>query len=286
MFLPLIAAATPTRFGTDFSLPSLLTLLLLFLFAFFAVWTGRRAFKHRSMQGAWLQLGLAVAALAGCITQAILSGHGMRLLSPFALLFLLGALVLSFLIQTFRKTLGTLTVVLVVAALLLAFLFLRSLAAFTGSTLIATIHVLEKAEQTMTLRVTPEKEGGPEYPSLMRLKGDRFALIVYQVVFNDLAVFFGVKTRYAWLGMTAFDSGFKQTDLKLFPDFLQRKAVLEAMEKNEVRLPFVKSVQASMDSKLAFPGRAYQVFVENDGGVTIRPFKAQNRDLTNRQAEQ
>jgi hypothetical protein len=63
--------------------------------------------------------------------------------------------------------------------------------------------------------------------------------LFYQVVFSDTAIFVGAKTRYAWLGMTAFDSMAKQTDLHLFPDFFRRMEVFAAMEKRELSLPFV-----------------------------------------------
>lgn len=286
----------PENFLWDFSVPVLLSLLLLFLGCFFLVLAVRQRTRYtRQLKKGekaipfWIySLVMAFLFTSGAVLSVFLTETQSTLFSPFGLAALGFFLLFSILIQTFRKILGTLTALALIAALILAVLFIQSLHAFTGRTRIANIHVLETARtsdahsknhdnthdntkdgQRMTLLLESLGNKPLAHPVTISLQGERFGVLVYQVIFNDLAVFLGAKTRYAWLGMTAFNRRFEQTDLHLFPDELKRRAIFTRLENNELRLPFVRSVQADIAIKLAREKRHYAVYVENDGGITV-----------------
>ena len=256
-------------YNFDFSFSYLITLLLFFVGAFFIVLCLRNYFKVKSFKQIWIYLVLCCLILGAIIT----TGDLEKIFSKLTLFVFLGALFISYLIQRFRKTVGTLTVLLIISLVILLFLFIRSFTAFTGQTKLATIKVLESKNSKMALYLIPENTKAIDLPTTIPLKGTRFGLIVYQVIFSDMAVFVGAKTRYSWIGMTAFDSGFKQTDLKPFNDFFQKKKIFELMEKKEVKLPFIKSIQAEIPNKIALQGSTYDVYIENDGGITIKTRK-------------
>ena len=69
--------------------------------------------------------------------------------------------------------------------------------------------------------------------------------------------------------MMSFGSNFIQRKVHFFSDGLSRKHLFESLEKRELALPFVRSVQADIATKLAIPGKRYSVWIENDGGVSI-----------------
>jgi hypothetical protein len=177
----------------------------------------------------------------------------------------------AFLLQIFKRSFGTVLVCCCVLLILVVVLFIRSLTAFTGRTLIANIQTLTADGKEMHLLVEPQNGSlpGQEESFSVVLQGDHFGLFVYQIIFDDAAVFLGAKTRYAWLGMTSFDGIFTQKDKLLFPDALSRAGIFDNLERRELSLPFVRSVQADIALKIAHPKMRYAVWIENDGGVTI-----------------
>jgi hypothetical protein len=259
----------------QFSLPWLAAMLCLAGFSFFLVLALRRLYGKR--RAPRLVFAAAGVFLGGAIALALAGGISTTFFSPLTALLLGGMLALSLLLQIFRRPVGTLLILAIVGVVLFAVLFLRSLAAFTGRTKLADIAVVSASTNAMILQLYPATVTGPETSEILELQGTRFGVVVYQVIFDDLAVFFGSKTRYAWLGMMAFDSELRQTDLRLFPDAFNRKAVFEQIERGELALPFVKSVQMDIATRLADPGKHFAVWVENDGGITI---EAEKRRLT------
>lgn len=272
--LLLAAAAGNTGYRFDFSPDRLLGLLLIVLFGVFTASLLVKMIRTRSWKACRFQSALALIFLLAAVLYPLFSGNGSLLFSRPALLLLLGALLLTPAVLVFRKLIGSLVTLLVITLLIMAVLFLRGFHAFTGNTLIARIQVRDKSNGVMTLDILPEKNYGPGARTVMQLKGERFGVIVYQVIFDNLAVFFGKQTRFRWLGMTGLDNNFKQTSLKLFPDPWHYRELFTSMERNEVRLPFVRSVQADIASKLGASGSVYRVLIENDGGVTVQPAPA------------
>jgi len=265
------SAAIAAKYSYNFSISFLLVLLFLFLSIFYLVKFSRVYIKEKKLSKAAVPGIISFIFLAATLVTNFIQGSSSMLFSTFSIYFIIGALIVSILMQVFKKTIGSLVTFLVLGIIIMAVLFLRSLTAFTGSTKIAIIRVLDQKAGTMTLQIEPVNNTSVKYPSIIKLKGERFGVIVYNIIFSDLAVFFGAKTRYAWLGMTASTMGFKQTDLQLFKDFLNRKIIFEQIERNELRLPFIKSAQASVTYKIAITGKTYYVFIENDDGVSIRP---------------
>ena len=231
----------------------------------------KRAIRNRSWKKGLVMGGIGFTLLAAAIILAIAGGKSALLGSSFFLIFCAICVIVFTLWQFLRKVIGSLLFLSLAGLIVAVILFIRSLVAFTGDTKIATITVLDMDSDTMTLHIEKHTPSGPEAPTMLKLKGDRFGTVIYQVIFDSTAVFLGSKTRYAWLGMTAFSAGAKQSDLHLFPDSMNKMSVFSAMERREIRLPFIRSVQLSMDSKIAQKGKVYTVLIKNNGGILITP---------------
>ncbi len=178
-----------------------------------------------------------------------------------------GAAVLSCIAFRFRKSFGIPVLVLVLAAGALLGLFFRSIHAFTDETEIATVRVIAVTGDSMRLEVAPQ--GAP--PVLLTMDGVYFAPIVKVVIFDDLLVFLGAKTWYRFEGMSSFDQNLRQgnTDYR-FPRPPGITETLWALfERNDTRIPGVKTAQVEMTMKRAREFARYGIRVQNDGGVQI-----------------
>ncbi len=267
----LSSTATPAVPDIDLSLGSFPIYILLIIFAWAGVLFVRRSLKGRMPRQHIPSLVVSLAALVCAVLYGIFLGGLHVFTGAFSWTFLVAALLFSFLVQTFKRSFGTISGLVFAAFIIAIILFIRSLTAFTGRTLIARIHADLADGTQMTLLVEPQPGAIPtaDRPFTITLPGERFGLIVYQIVFDDAAVFLGAKTRFAWLGMMSFGSNFIQKKVHFFSDGLSRKHLFESLEKRELALPFVRSVQADIATKLAIPGKRYSVWIENDGGVSI-----------------
>jgi hypothetical protein len=182
------------------------------------------------------------------------------------------AAVVSFFALRFRRSLGIPVLVLLIAAGASLGLFLRSIHAFTGETEIATVRVISVAGSSMRLELAPL--GG--VPVLLTMGGAYFAPIVKVVIFDDLLVFLGARTWYRFIGVTSFDENLRQgsSDYR----FPQPPGVSETLwaffERNETRIPGIKTAQVEMTMKRAREFATYGIRVQNDGGVEIVPGEA------------
>jgi hypothetical protein len=242
----------------------------IFIFSFFGVLFLRRFVRDHTFRKHLVPLCIAGTALVAGIVYAIATSNFHLFGKTFTWSLLLIFLAISFLLQIFRRSFGTLLALCFGLLILAVFLFIRSLTAFTGRTLIANIHIQAADGKEMRLLIEPKNDSLPGQEAFtVTLPGERFGLIVYQVIFSDLAVFVGAKTQYAWIGMTSFGRDFEQKAVNLFPDTLSRRSIFESLEHRELTLPFVRSVQADIPTKIALPRMSYAVWIENDGGVTI-----------------
>lgn len=266
-----LLAVAAKSVAIDFSMMGLLPLIFLFIASFTSVFTVRWYLKTKDFKRIIVPFSISLILFTLATVQ--IGSEGKNILSTFYLLFILGSIGASALLQIFRKTASSLLTISLVLIIVIFFLFLRSITAYTGETKIAEIFVSEKNEQGLTLHITPINQNDTPFPKIVKIKGERFGLIIYQVIFSDLAVFLGAKTRYAWLGITGFDSSFRQKSLLLFPDTLNKKAIFEKIERHELALPFIESAQADISTKIAVENTVYEVFIENDGGTTIKKSK-------------
>jgi len=262
-----------TGYALDLSSTTLGILILTALGVFFLVRAVREAVKSRSWKKGLLTGSIGTTLLIAAIILALISGSRGLPGSSFYMIYLGSCAVLFILWQFLRRIIGSLLVLAIAGMALALILFIRSLVAFTGESKIATITVLDSDKRTITLHIEKNMDTGPDAPTLITLQGARFGTVIYQVVFDNSAVFLSARTRYAWLGVTAFSMGARQTDLHLFHDSFKRMTLFNAMERKEIRLPFIRSVQLSMDSKIAEKGRVYEVLVKNNGGIIISPSK-------------
>ena len=148
-------------------------------------------------------------------------------------------------------------------------LFLRSVRAYTGETVIATVRVISAGNSIMNLELVPR--GGD--PAVLSMKGTYFAPIVKVVIFDDLLVFLGAKSWYRFEGLTSFDDNLRQQDTDYrfqgAPGMSDR--VWSFFEANETRIPGVKTAQVEMTAKRAKDLSSFDVRVQNDGGVEVVP---------------
>jgi hypothetical protein len=179
------------------------------------------------------------------------------------------AAVVAFCALRFKKALGIPVMVLLIASVILFSLFFQSIRAFTGETEIASVRVISVSASSMRLEVAPR---GQE-PVLLTMDGVRFAPIVKVVIFDDLLVFLGTRTWYRFEGINTFDEQLLQVKSAYrFPRPLGVSEELWAFfEKNETRIPGVKTAQIEMSSKRAAEFATYGIRVQNDGGVQIVP---------------
>lgn len=223
-----------------------------------------------------LYLSAAVlAALAGVFVPGRPPAADIRLLWLF-----LAAAALSAAAFRFKKTAGSLILLLGIALALASGLFLQGVRAFTGETEIAVVRVLSADGNRMKLEVTAS-DPTVAAPAVLDLEGGYFAPVVKVVLFDDLLVFLGVKTWYRFAGMTSFRlvsdpkaaAGFQQGDSSWW--IPRPPGVSETLyawfERNEDRIPGVKTVQVGMDLKKARERASYSIRVQNDGGVEIIP---------------
>jgi hypothetical protein len=177
------------------------------------------------------------------------------------------AFVVAFAAVRFKKAIGIPVILLALSSVLLLGLFLQSVRAFTGETEIAVIRVISLDPGRMKLELQPA--GG--VPVLLNMEGRYFAPVVKVVIFDDLYVFLGAKSWYRFVGMTSFDENLRQgnTDYR----FPQPMGISESLwgffEKNETRIPGVKTAQIEMDMKRAKEFASYGIRIQNDGGVEI-----------------
>ena len=190
------------------------------------------------------------------------------------------AAALSFGATRFKKALGIPVLVLIIACAVLVGLFLQSIKAFTGETVIAAVRVISVDGGSMRLELIPRDAE----PVLLTLEGDYFAPIVKVVIFDDMLVFLGAKTWYRFEGMTSFrlikdDTGyrFRQGSTDFY--FHHAPGISEDLwhffEANEKGIPGVKTAQVEMDLKRpdaqAREFATYDIVVRNNGGVEIIP---------------
>ncbi len=219
-----------------------------------------------------LFLSLAVVAALG----AVFVPGPTDLLRPRFLWFYAACAALFFLAFRFRRSAGTITLLLLLALALTAGLFVRSLTAFTGETEIGRVRVLSARDSRMSLELMPARGE----PVILEMAGSYFAPVVRVVIFDDLYVFLGARTWYRFEGLTSYalqktESGqsFRQQDT----DFNFPKAeglplrLWELFERNEKRIPGVRSVQVEMDLKKARELASYSLRLQNDGGLQIEP---------------
>jgi hypothetical protein len=180
-----------------------------------------------------------------------------------------GAAVLAFVVMRFKKALGIPITVLVLALLLVFGLFLQSVRAFTGETLVATVRVISLEKESMKLELAPRD--GP--PVMISMDGQYFAPMVKVVIFDDFLVFLGAKTWYRFEGMTSFDGNLRQrnSDYRLPRPPGMAEQVWTFFEQNESRIPGVKTAQIELVMKKPREFARYAVMVQNDGGVEIVP---------------
>lgn len=213
-----------------------------------------------------MALGVALAGVLLCDPARI---------ADIRLLIFFGALtfVFSFAFR-FKKSVGILTVFMVLSLIGVVLLIVQSLNAFTGETLVATIGVLDVDEKNMTLELAfPGEE-----PVILDMAGEYFAPIVKVVIFDDYFVFLGEKTWYRFVGLTSFSLEKQQDGITLRQmdsDYYlpQPRGISEILysvfERHEDTIPGIKSVQIEIDAKRARSLRTYSILIQNDGGVQI-----------------
>ncbi len=228
---------------------------------------GRDPDRERTRRWVGVCLLLSLAVL--CVFAAVFLPGAARIVDIRLAWVGAGAAAIGFVALRFRKSLGIPVLVLALALVVAIGLFLQGIRAFTGQTQIASIRVLTAGSTAMSLELVPRGRD----PVLLTMNGSYFAPIVKVVLFDDLLVFLGAKTWYRFEGLTSFDANMRQQDSDYrfvdAPGIADR--VWSFFEAHEASIPGVKTAQIEMTLKRAKDGAAFDVFVQNDGGVEVVP---------------
>jgi hypothetical protein len=230
----------------------------------------------RARTSKWLFFSLYLSLAVVAALAAVFVPGPTDLLRPRYLYFSAACAVLFFLAFRFRRSMGTVTLLLLLALALTAGLFVRSLTAFTGETEIGRVRVLSARGGRMNLEILPARGE----PVIREMAGSYFAPVVKVVIFDDLYVFLGARSWYRFEGFTSYalqktDKGqsFRQQDTDYyFPEaegISQR--LWELFERNEKSIPGVRSAQVEIDLKRARELATYSLRLQNDGGLQIEP---------------
>lgn len=183
--------------------------------------------------------------------------------------------IISFLGLRFKKAIGIPILFLFLSFFLVVLLFFQSLTSFTGETEIAKVSMLSVKKNVMTMElVLPDSRS-----SVLEMKGAYFAPVVKVIIFDDLLVFFGIKTWYRFVGIASFE---KESEKEIMPmadsyelqegPGISRK-LYRLFEEYEAIIPGIKSVQKEIIEKQAKEFARYSIRVQNDGGVIVEVVK-------------
>jgi hypothetical protein len=249
--------------------------------------TANRPEPERARTRKWVLfcvwLSLAVLAALGAVlvpgSERLVRrvGGTLQLVEPLLPWVALAGFVIAFLATRFRKAAGIPVFVLALVAVLALGLFFQSVRSFTGETRIATVKAITVADGRMRLEVQPE--GRPS--QMIDLEGDHFAPVVKVVIFDDLWVFLGVKTWYRFVGIQSATVKDEMPVWSAEPWRMSQPTGISAglwawFERNEERIPGVKTVQTNVALKDAAPteGRSlgtWSINVQNLGNVEVVP---------------
>jgi hypothetical protein len=234
----------------------------------------RVADPERARTAKWMFFTLFLSLAVVAALAAIFIPGPRKILDIKLLYFFLATSGFFFLVFRFKKSIGLVAVIALIALALTMIAFLQSLTAFTGETEIGQVRILDVREGEMKIEVIPED-------GLSRIRwmaGSYFAPVVRVVIFEDFFVFLGAKTWYRFDGITSFESesteegrSFRQQDTDLtFPSAPGISEKLwDLYERYEARIPGVRTVQVEMDLKRARELSVYSLRIQNDGGLQI-----------------
>lgn len=249
----------------DFSLGSLFILLLLFLGVFSLARAVQQVVRERRPGTPAILSGLFFAF---AVLIALVEGRTGMLFSGASLLVLVLAVACALLTRIFPRLLGLLFILVAAAVVICGALILRDVAAHTERIQLATVHVGMAEAGRMALIV--EHPDGQRLPEI-RLRGTRFRLGVFKLVFSDAAIFYKIKTRYLWLGVTAEDDAGRQSDAVWFGDLFPRQAWLDQVALAELGLPFLSWAAPAVGSHPAQRGSSVAVWLETNAKQTFLP---------------
>jgi tryptophan-rich sensory protein len=244
--------------------------------------TANRPDPERARTRKWVLfcvwLSLAVLAAVGAVlvpgSERLVRrvGGTLHLVEPLVPWVALAGFAIAFLATRFRKSLGIPVIVLGLVAVIALGLFFQSVRAFTGKTEIATVKAITVADGKMRLEVQPAGRAS----AMVDLDGDQFAPEVRVVIFDDLWVFLGAKTWYRFVGLQSFETRNGRSIQSPTMWTLERPTgISESLwiwfERNEERIPGVRTAQTELVLKKARSLGSWSVKVQNDGGVEVVP---------------
>jgi hypothetical protein len=106
------------------------------------------------------------------------------------------------------------------------------------------------------------------------LDGEYFAPVIKVVIFSDLYVFLGAKTWYRFEGLISNryqggDLANLEPGYRLARPYGISERLYALFERNDNRIPGVKTVQTEIVLKKARELAAYSIRIQNDGGAEV-----------------
>jgi len=234
----------------------------------------RAADPERARTAKWMFFTLFLSISIVAALAAVFIPGPRKILDIKLLYFFLATGGFFFLIFRFKKSIGLVVVIALIALALTMIAFLQSLTAFTGETEIGQVRILDLREGEMKVEVIP----ADGVSTIRWMAGSYFAPVVRVVIFEDFFVFLGAKTWYRFDGITSFEPekteqgrSFRQQDTDLTfpsPPGISDK-LWDLYERYEARIPGVRTVQIEMDLKRVRELSVYSLRIQNDGGLQI-----------------
>jgi len=160
------------------------------------------------------------------------------------------------------------------------------------SMLVYSLDTLTDEEQICLVEITDVSKGKIDLewslpghlPKSLTIQGRLLSPVVEVVIFDDLYLFLGAKTRYRFLGFTAFikkRGKYIQTDPGFYfnqPEGISGK-LFRWYQEYEEWIPGIKSVQVDMDLKKVKKQHLYSLSIQADGGIQILDVTKQKEAL-------
>jgi hypothetical protein len=194
-----------------------------------------------------------------------------KILDTSLLILFLIATAVCFLAFRFRKAAG-LPILLLAGGLVLAVvLFFQAVTAFTGETEVGLLRVKETDGRTINFSLTDASGATGSY----LMPGTMLGVEMKEIIFDDLFVFFGVKTAYRFLGIKSatINAGSEMTQELRAVELPRPRGISEALyrlvEANTGIIPGVKTAQTQITYIRVKPGAVYSIRVQHDSGTEI-----------------
>lgn len=179
----------------------------------------------------------------------------------------------------FKKTLGIAFTLLIIGLIAVIIMFNRSMYLLFSEETVGRITVKTIQNNTVTVKIEELKSARViRTQEEVRLTGSQFGVYAYQMMYKKWLVFIGFEHKFHWAGVVGvkigdFNRGQAHADMDirlLDPDnFFKDNAFWTKLEKRELILPGVRTVQRLFVIKTPVEGAVYKLIKHRTGQITL-----------------